>query len=338
MTCAADVSGAVTAVDVLKSAIGPFLGAGAAFALALWRDRRLRIRDRKAAGNMAVLTLLRQTNDYLTAATTLRTYRDWLLKQQPSSPPWMLMKPMHFDHSDALRFRMDSLVFLLERPAGEKVIEALLTVEMQYHALFGMLKVHAETSEALQVKLSDSDIDPRQGVRVADLELVAGFQLVAKTQSFVHGIFECIDRDESKFPRRLRSVAACAARPIWPERDHWDRVARRGDTPGAGWRNGARVDRRRLWRPRPLMAPPSDQSAWDLGQRWPCGAGRHNRAFRQPGYAAEPFQAGWKLGWRARQSCGDAGAARRTEQTPASTSRSLSRFRRRLGVRSRANG
>jgi len=200
-------------MDGVKTAIASLTGAGIAFSFALYRDHLLQRRDRIAAGNMAVITLMRQTNHYLAAAAMIREHRDWLLSQQPTSPLWMHIKPMHFDYSDALRFKMDSLVFLLERSEGAAIIQALLSVEMHYHDLFGMLKVHATISEALQLKLSDANIDMRQRVPVTDLERVAGFQIIAKANSFVHGIFECIDRDEAAFreacdqlPRALRGM------------------------------------------------------------------------------------------------------------------------------------
>jgi len=213
MPCLASVLTSSGFLDGIKTAIASLTGAGIAFSFALYRDHRLRRRDRIAAGNMAVITLMRQTNDYFSAAAAIRAQRDFLKQAAPAAPDWMLMKPMHFDYSEALRFKMDSLVFLLERPEGAAIVQSLLAVEMHYHAMFAMLLVHAATSEAVQVRLSDAGIDPYQPASVADLERAVGFQLVSKTRSFVHGIFDSIDRDEAKFreacdllPRALRRM------------------------------------------------------------------------------------------------------------------------------------
>ena len=44
--------------DIGKTMVGAFFGAGFAFGLTIYRDRRLRIREQRAAGNMAMTILI----------------------------------------------------------------------------------------------------------------------------------------------------------------------------------------------------------------------------------------------------------------------------------------
>jgi hypothetical protein len=177
------------ALDIFKSFIGALLGASFAFFFALRKDHLTRVKERKAAANFAMLTLLKQTDDYLNHKTHIQAFRDNLQKEQPASPPWMLIKPMQLDYSPDLRFNLDSLVFLLEYDGGASAIEHLLNADRKYHNFFRLLEVHAEAGEEMQKAFSAAKIDPRKGARISELEDVAGFHLVEKTNSFVRAIF-----------------------------------------------------------------------------------------------------------------------------------------------------
>ncbi len=201
------------AIDVFKTLIGSFVGAGLAFWFALRKEHLTKLKERKAAGNLAVITLLQLTDDYLRAKTVIEEFRKGLLKEQPQSPLWMHIKPMHVIYSESLRFNLDSLVFLLDRKEGARLIEMLLSAERKYHDFFGLLTVHAVASEEIQRKLADAKVDPRAGVSVAGMESVAGFQLIEKTKSFVRGVFNHIDEKDSTFeeaceelPKALRQI------------------------------------------------------------------------------------------------------------------------------------
>jgi hypothetical protein len=173
--------------DVLKTLIGSFVGAGLAFIFAIRKDSLNRIRDQKAAGNMASLTLTRLANDFLQAKTYLVEYQKYLDRVQPHSPLWMQLKALHFNHAD-VKFDLPSIVFLLEHTGGAPVVEKLITVEMKVHDFFSQIAVHAQANYELQQKLSESTIDPRVGGSIAELNRVGGFALIAKVESFVKGI------------------------------------------------------------------------------------------------------------------------------------------------------
>jgi len=186
------------ALDIFKSFIGALLGAGLAFIFALRKDHLTRTKERKAAANLAMITLLQQTDDYLNAKAHIQEFRTNLLKAQPETPPWMFIKPMHLNYSSELRFNLDVLVFLLEYKGGSRAIEMLLNADRKYHDFFHLLEVHAEASEELQRKFSDAKIDPRQGITVGELEAVAGFHLIEKINSFVRAAFRHFEEGKDR--------------------------------------------------------------------------------------------------------------------------------------------
>ncbi len=181
--------------DVVKTLIGSFVGAGLAFYFALRKDDRNTVRDHKAAGNMATLTLAQLANDFLQARTYLVEYQNYFDSLQPHSPLWMKVKALHFTFAD-VKFDLPSLVFLLEHEDGAAVIEKLITAQMKCHDFFKQLEAHREANWELQVKLSDSDIDPSKGAPIEQLNKVGGFALVAKVESFVGGINDHLQHTE----------------------------------------------------------------------------------------------------------------------------------------------
>lgn len=188
------------AVDVAKSLIGSFIGAGLAFALALWRDHILRLRDRRAAGNLAIATIARQYSDFLQVRTSINEHRQMVLQANPnvSVPPWMQMKPMHFLSSDNLKFNLESLTFLFEYKSAT-ILERLINAELQYHDLAKLIHIHSETAEQMQQKLAAAGAPLNGEASIANLETVVGTALVAKLNSFVPAIFIHLERDEQKY-------------------------------------------------------------------------------------------------------------------------------------------
>jgi hypothetical protein len=173
--------------DVVKTLLGSFAGAGLAFFFALQKDQRSTLREHKAAGNMATLTLGRLGNDFLQVRTYLVEYQRYINKQQPNSPLWMQLKAMHFNFA-AVRFDLPSLVYLMEQKGGAEVVEQLITVEMKCHDFFRQLEEHQAANYELQKKLSDSGLDPYVGAPIREINKAAGFALIAKVESFVKGI------------------------------------------------------------------------------------------------------------------------------------------------------
>src|SRR5438270_6059908 len=78
--------------DILKTLIGSLVGAGLAFRYALRRDEAARLRDQRAAGNLALAILARQLSDFTVTKAGIVQHRASVLEVQPMSPLWMQLK------------------------------------------------------------------------------------------------------------------------------------------------------------------------------------------------------------------------------------------------------
>lgn len=183
--------------DVAKALIGSFVGAGLAFAFALRRDRMVRIRDQKGAGNLAMAIIARQLSDFLNLRFVLEEYRRTILSNQPNLPLWMQMKPTTFLFSDSLRFNIGSLTFLFEHKETN-ILERLMNAEILYHDLAMLIQVYSAAAEQAQLKLSESMV-LTAGAPIGNVEKVVGDALVNKLNSLVTAIFHHLASGEKTF-------------------------------------------------------------------------------------------------------------------------------------------
>lgn len=193
-------------LDVTKTLIGTFAGAGLAFWFALKKDGIAKAKEQKAAGDYALTTLGRQASDFLQVKFSIERDRAERLKETPAMPAWMQIKPMHFPYSESLKFNLDSLIYLYEIEGGSDTVEQLINVEGKYHDFFSLLEVFGKTAEALQQRFSDAGIDPRAGVGLSTLEKVGGFALVSKADSLAKGIFMHLERTEPYFHKACEKL------------------------------------------------------------------------------------------------------------------------------------
>ncbi|TMC49616.1 MAG: hypothetical protein E6J20_17785, partial [Chloroflexi bacterium] len=137
--------------DILKTLIGSLVGAGLAFRYALRRDEAARLRDQRAAGNLALAILARQLSDFTVTKAGIVQHRASVLEVQPMSPLWMQLKPIQIDYADSLRFDIKSLEFLF-KPGRGRILEQLINAELAYRDFTRLVEVHRLTAEEVQRK------------------------------------------------------------------------------------------------------------------------------------------------------------------------------------------
>jgi hypothetical protein len=185
--------------DIIKIAIGSFLGAGLAVLFVLLRQNAARRRERKAVGNLAIATLDRLANDFALARAVILNYREFILRERPRLPPWMHVKPAHFSYAGTLRFDLSALAFLLEEEGGVQVTKNLLAAESTYHDFFGLLSDYVSVAETVREKFMLAGIDPMDAARVREFPEVAGAATVAKAERLAHAILAHVERSETVF-------------------------------------------------------------------------------------------------------------------------------------------
>ena len=185
--------------DVFKALIGSFFGAGLAFIFALRKDASTRLTEQRAAGNLAVTTLARMTNDFMQVSAVLADHRKRVLADQPQSPLWLQFKPMAHEYNEDLRFDIAGLTFIFDHPDGPEVFNILITAEIKFHSFFQHVTRHAAITEDAQDVLAASHPDPRVPRPVSELNQSLGFARIARIESIASAIIEHIDRSEPSF-------------------------------------------------------------------------------------------------------------------------------------------
>jgi hypothetical protein len=195
-------------IDIFKSLIGAFIGAGLAFLFALHKDKLTRLRAQKAAGNMAVTTLARMLNDFIQVRDAIIENRDEVLAEQPHSPIWMLLKPFPLSYAENLKFDIESLTFLFDHEDGAAVFEKLLTVEIKYHNFFHMLGEHRIVSQDAQDVLAEKIPNPTEERPLKEVIAALGFARVARMESTIKVIFEHVDGSEKFYLAAAEALPA----------------------------------------------------------------------------------------------------------------------------------
>lgn len=185
--------------DIVKVAIGSFFGAGLAVLIALLRQGAARRRERKAAGNLAIVMLDRLAGDFVLARAVILNYREFMLRERPRLPPWLHVKVAHFSHAAMLRMDLSALAFLLEDARGAQAARKLLAAESAYHDFFGLLREHTGIAETIREKLSLAGIDPMDPASGREVADVAGAAAVAKAERLAHAILTHAERSETLF-------------------------------------------------------------------------------------------------------------------------------------------
>jgi len=195
--------------DIIKIAIGSFLGSGLAVLLAWLRYSAARRQDRKAAGNLAIVTLDRLANDFALARAVILSHREFILSERPRLPPWMHVKAAHFSHAGTLRFDLPALAFLLEDERGAQIVRKLLVAESAYHDFFGLLRDYIGVAETIREKLAAAGLDPMDAGRAGE---AAGAATVARAERLAHAILAHVERSEAVFREAAAVLHAALAR------------------------------------------------------------------------------------------------------------------------------
>jgi hypothetical protein len=198
--------------DIIKVAVGAFIGAGLALLLALSRQSAARRRERKAAGNLALITLDRLASDFVLARAVILNYREFILRERPRLPPWLHVKAAHFGHAGTLRFEPSGLQLLLEQERGAHVVRKLLAAESAYHDFFWLLRDYIAVAEVIDEKLSLAGIDPADATHARELDGAVGAATAAKAERLAHAILAHVERSEALFREAATTLPVALGR------------------------------------------------------------------------------------------------------------------------------
>lgn len=186
-------------LDVLKTLIGAFVGAGLAFASNHWFQRRTQTRDDLAAGRRALFTIRSQMDDFVNCRFGIRHAAGVMVEAiGGGAPEWAFARPMGFNLSESNVFDFESLAFLLSTPDGRAAYESLQYVERTYLDLSARLSDYHTSTQELQRTLAPfTQAHADAGWQAMTDHL--GPELVGRVRDHQRALMLRLDRDETRY-------------------------------------------------------------------------------------------------------------------------------------------
>lgn len=175
--------------------VGPFVGSFLAFWLARLYDANRRFKERLAAGNLALLVLKSQYNDFILFR---RGFREDC-KRVPltgTEPVWMLLRP-NFIVYGTYEFDYEGISFLFEGGAFTKAFEAIEELHVKHRDLVQMDKQRTETASTTQRLVAEASL--AQNFDQMPAEMIIGPAFVAELDMLCVGLARRAERGESAY-------------------------------------------------------------------------------------------------------------------------------------------
>lgn len=201
--------------DIIKLFLGSFAGAGSALLVARLNDARKLRRENLASGNLALLTLRDQINDFLEFPKRFR-HDVANPTRGPSTPVYMLVQPdLHAYTESGIDF--SSLSFLMERRKHIPKLNSLVFSAKLYRNLVKLDGFRNDAVLALQEKLAEVE-STKPARTVKDIERVAGPLLTANATAAIVALVTHARDDEPIYRQavaELREALIDTLGPWW---------------------------------------------------------------------------------------------------------------------------
>ncbi len=165
--------------EFFRLVLTTFIGAGLAFLSNSLYQNQKETRDNKIAGNLALVTLRDQINDFWVLRKGFGETKDQVLAQSPNAPKWLQGKPIHFYFSDRFKFDFASISFLLGQERAS-VFALLKLAEQRYYDIEKLVGTYSDAVEAMQGKLAEHGLRDGRAFVMEEAAAAVGPDLVGK--------------------------------------------------------------------------------------------------------------------------------------------------------------
>lgn len=181
-------------VNWLTLVVGPFIGATLAFGYNRYLDGKKRYQEQLIAGNLALLTLKNQYNDFLLFRRNFRTDAA-RVAVTGTEPLWALVRPAFFSFAD---YEVDgmSIGFLLTAKERKDVFDKIELVQICHRDMKGILALMND--HAIQVQKKVAEIQAANpSASWTDLENGIGQDVAALMSTVAVGLAIRTERNEA---------------------------------------------------------------------------------------------------------------------------------------------
>jgi hypothetical protein len=181
--------------------IGPFVGACLAFALARLYDANKRFNERLSAGNLALLSVKNQLNDFL--LFRLGFHQDCQrIAVQGDEPVWALVRPSFMRYGD-YEFDYKEVAFLFEGGVRPAAFDDIEHVQMLHHDLIKMDEHRTGTARETQ-RLAAKE--GKVGATFKEVEAILGKAYIAELHMLAEGLALRATENEAAYLKAFASL------------------------------------------------------------------------------------------------------------------------------------
>jgi hypothetical protein len=203
----APMSSPLTWPEVVKSAIGPFVGAGLAFASTKLHDHIKARRDNVAAVRVAIATV----GDVVSDVAKYRHVLHDIVQQRArqlgeDAPRWAYAFPVHHVFKSLETIKLDSLAFLFEKEANNDLYGALSDVGRMHAWVQSLAEQLAESATQMQDKIAEAmeHYEPNEAVSLVEHRKVMGAALCYRLSDLLTTTLSAVGEETE---RRLLNTA-----------------------------------------------------------------------------------------------------------------------------------
>lgn len=181
--------------------IGPFVGACLAFALARLYDANKRFNERLSAGNLALLSIKNQLNDFL--LFRLGFHQDCRrIALQGDEPVWALVRPSFMRYGD-YEFDYKEVAFLFEGGARPAAFDDIEHAQILHHDLIKMDEHRTGTARETQ-RLAAKE--GKVGATFTEVEAILGKAYIAELHMLAEGLALRAAENEAVYLKAFTSL------------------------------------------------------------------------------------------------------------------------------------
>ena len=184
-------------LDIGKTFVGAFFGAGFAFASTLLVQGRQRRKENIKSGNLAIAVLREMINAFLNVRQNMQAVRDLVLRVSPAAPLWLYYKPTTHPFDEELSFDLNGLSFLFDKH-GVEAVQKLSLAQANYRSFCMLVAAHAKTKEQIQAKLAALGVVGGSMIP-SGIEEKVGFDLIEKANDLTRALLEHFAKDEARY-------------------------------------------------------------------------------------------------------------------------------------------
>ncbi|MFZ6720187.1 hypothetical protein [Undibacterium sp. Ji49W] len=198
-------------LDISKTLIGTFVGAGLAF-FVNWTFRQSQKEEEQIkAGYVAMVILGRMITAFISYKEGITKARESVLNDSPDAPFYLQIRYTVFDFDEALALDIPSITFLFDSK-NVNLINHLLMAQDAYRNIVHLHKHHTVSMEQFREKIAEFTDAQRKTVNIKNVQEHLPRHLTSQMEELNKSLIAALTNDEVKLIEAVKALKAALNR------------------------------------------------------------------------------------------------------------------------------